>query len=332
MQVVRITGEHRCELAERPTPRAAGGMAAVRITVAPMCTEYKIYASGHPTDCLGHEAAGEVVEIARPGSVRVGDRVVVMPQYPCGVCSLCLCGDFIHCRNNVPVRAGAATYAQFLVKPDWLLVPIPDDISTEHAALACCGLGPTFGAMEAMGVDAFDTVLITGMGPVGLGGIINAVFRGARVIAVEGHPYRAELAKALGASAVLDPRDADVREQILALTGGEGVDRAIDCSGAAPAQRLLLDGTRRRGHVAFVGEAGELTLHVSNDLIRKGLTLHGQWHYNRRDAPRILEVIRRSRPLLDRVITHTFPMSRVAEAFDLQRTGECGKVLLDPWN
>lgn len=331
MKVVRITGPRRCELAEKSMPRASGDLAVVRITVAPMCTEHKAYVAGHETDCLGHEAAGEVVEIAQSGSARVGDRVVVMPQTSCGVCVLCLRGDFIHCRNNAPVHEGAATYAQFLVKPDRLLVPIPDDISMEHAAMACCGLGPTFGAMEAMGVDAFTTVLITGMGPVGLGGVVNAVFRRARVIAVESHPFRTELAKALGAAAVLDPRDGDVRDQILALTDGEGADRAIDCSGVATAQRLLIDATRRRGHVAFVGEAGDLTIHVSNDLIRKGLTLHGQWHYNRMDAPRILEVIRRSRALLDRLITHTFPMSRVAEAFDLQSTGDCGKVLLDPW-
>lgn len=180
-------------------------------------------------------------------------------------------------------------------------------------------------------MDAFDTVLITGMGPVGLGGVVNAVFRGARVFAVESHPYRAALAKRLGAEAVLHPQDGDVLTQLQTLTNGVGVDKAIDCSGAAPAQRLLLDATRRKGHVAFVGEAGELTLHVSSDLIRKGLTLSGQWHYNLADTSRIFQVIRRSGPLLDLLITHQFPMSRVAEAFDLQQTGNCGKVLLDPW-
>ena len=337
MKVVRIIGERRCELVERPVPHASGSLAVVKILAAPMCTEHRAYAAGQPTDCLGHEAAGEVVAIAQSGPVRVGERVVVLPQYPCGTCFLCRRGDFIHCQHGIDVRAttgnvtGTATYAQYLLKPDWLLVPIPDDLSTHHAALACCGLGPTFGAMEALRVDAFDTVLITGMGPVGLGGIVNAVFRGARVFAVESHPYRAGLAKRLGADAVINPQDEDARAQIRTLTNGIGVDKAIDCSGAAPAQRLLLDATRRKGHVAFVGEAGELTIHVSNDLLRKGLTLHGQWHYNMADTPRILQVIRRSGALLDDLITHRFPMSRVAEAFDLQQTGNCGKVILDPW-
>ena len=337
MQVLSINGERTCRLVERPTPRAFGEFVVVKVLAAPLCTEYKAFAAGTRTDCLGHEAAGEVVEIAQPGRVSVGDRVVAMPGFPCGQCPLCLRGDFVHCQNGLdPLtatgnEAGAATYAQYLVKPDWLLVPIPDDISTEHAAMACCGLGPTFGAMQTMRVDGFDTVLITGMGPVGLGGVINGVFRGARVLAVESHPYRAALAKRLGAAAVIDPQNEDVLAQILALTEGAGVDKAIDCAGTPQAQRLLVDATRRRGHVAFVAEASALTLHVSQDMLRKGLTLHGQWHYNLGDAPRLTQVIRCSRALLDTFITHKFPMSQAQDAFETQLTGECGKIVLRPW-
>lgn len=331
MQVLSITGERACALGEKPTPRASGDFVVVKVLAAPLCTEYKAFAAGVGSSCLGHEAAGEVVEIAQPGRVNVGDRVVVMPSFACGQCSLCLRGDFIYCHQGVGPSEGVATYAQYLVKPDWLLVPIPNVISIEHAAMACCGLGPTFGAMQTMQVDRFDTLLITGMGPVGLGGVINGVFRGARVIAVESHPYRVELAKRLGAAAVVNPQDEDALEQILALTGGEGADKAIDCAGTPPAQRLLIKSVRRRGHVAFVAEAAEFTLHVSMDLLRKGLTLHGQWHYNLGDAPRLMQVIRQSDVSLDAFITHTFPMRRAQEAWELQRTGACGKVILRPW-
>jgi L-iditol 2-dehydrogenase len=336
MKNVEITGERQVAVVDRPDPKPVEDLVVVRITVAPMCTEYKAYRAGHKAAHLGHEAAGEVVEVAQPGRVAVGDRVVVMPLYACGKCPLCLSGDYIHCRRSVDVAAltgsswGTATYAQYLVKPDWMLLPIPEDLETRHAAMACCGLGPTFGAMQRLRVDAFDTVLITGMGPVGLGGVINGVYRGARVIAVEGHPYRAKLAGELGAAAVLDPGDADARRKIVDLTGGVGVDKAIDCSGVAAAQRLLIDATRRRGQVAFVGEGGEVSLHVSNDLLRKGLTLHGSWHFNLADAPRLMQVIRASRDRIDRLITHTFPLDRVQEALELQLTGECAKVLLLP--
>lgn len=336
MKVVAIEGPGRASLVERPDPHPSGEFVVVRIRVAPMCTEYKAFRDGGPTDSLGHEASGDVVAVERSGRVRVGDRVVVMPQAGCGRCSLCLSGDYIHCQHAPDMRrstgntSGTATYAEYVVKQDWLLVPLPEDLTYEQGAMACCGLGPTFGAMRRMGVSAPDTILITGMGPVGLGGVINARARGAQVIAVEGQPHRARLAAELGAEAVLDPADPATPARIRELTGGHGADRGLDCSGAEAGQRLLIDGVRRRGEVCFVGEGGELSLHVSRDMLRKGLTLHGNWHYNLADGPRVLELVRQVAPVLPTFITHHFPMSRVEEAFALQLTGNCGKVVLDP--
>lgn len=241
MKKVVITGVRQAELVEVPDPRPVADWALVNVTIAPMCTEYKIFQAGRPNAYLGHEAAGVVQEVAQPGKVKPGDRVVVMPLYACGKCPLCLAGDYIHCEHAPDFAAftggteGRATYAQYLLKPDWLLLPIPDDVSDELGSLACCGLGPTFGACQRMAVDAFDTVLITGLGPVGLGGVINARYRGARVIAVESVPYRVEKALALGAEVVLDPRDEGTLARLRELTGGRGVDKAIDCSGVVAA-------------------------------------------------------------------------------------------------
>jgi L-iditol 2-dehydrogenase len=336
---VIITGRRSVEIADRPDPKAKGEFVVVKVHATPLCTEYKAYRDNQDRriEVLGHEAAGEVVQAAQTGRVKVGDRVVVMPLSACGKCPLCLAGDYIHCQHGPDVlketgnSAGLATYAQYLVKQDWLLVPIPDGMSYERAGMACCGLGPTFGAMQRMNVGSLDTVLITGMGPVGLGGVINAAHRGARVIAVEGHPYRAALARQLGAEAVIDPADAGALARIRDLTGGAGADKALDCSGAPAAQRLMIDAARRRGQVAFVGEAGDLVIRVSDDTIRKGITMHGVWHYNLADTPKIMQVIRESAPLIDRLITHTMPLAKVREAWELQIAGNCGKIVLRPW-
>jgi threonine dehydrogenase-like Zn-dependent dehydrogenase len=93
----------------------------------------------------------------------------------------------------------------------------------------------------------------------------------------------------------------------------------------------MIDAARRRGQVAFVGEAGDLTIRVSNDLIRKGLTLHGSWHWNLGDTARLLQVIRATRAKIAKLITHKFPLARVQDAWELQTTGQCGKVLLYPF-
>ena len=335
MKVATITGVRQCALVDEPDPRPAGDIVVVKNHAAPMCTEYHAYRDGHASRRLGHEAAGEVVEVAQPGAVAPGDRVVVMPQYPCGRCDLCRAGSYIHCEHAIdPLRAtgseaGTATYAQLILKQDWLLIPIPDGMSYEHASMACCGLGPTFGAMQLMNVNAHDTVLITGMGPVGLGGVINARYRNARVIAVESHPYRAGLARTLGAEAVVDPTDDDALGTVRELTGGRGADASLDASGTAAAKPFLIEATRRTGRVAFVGWHGEV---AASELIKKGLSVFGAWHWKLTDAPLMMKMVADLGPQLDTLITHRFPMSSVADAWELQLTGACGKIVLDPWS
>ena len=260
---------------------------------------------------MGHEAAGEVVAVAEFERVRVGDRVVAMPLAGCGECELCRSGDYIHCAQAFALSgyvnpvAGCDTMAHYLLKPDWLLLPIPDDISYEHASLACCALGPSFGAFEAMGVGEkrhrFDyrrsarsdwerssTPAIAA----------RACWRWRRF------PGASTKAKALGAEAVFDPRDENALTQIREATGGRGVDCALDCSGNVQAERFCVDATRARGQVAFVGECYDsLELKISPDMIRKGLTLRGAWHYNLNDFPKVMDVIRHS-PLIERLISH----------------------------
>lgn len=327
----------RAELIEVPVPRPREDWVVIRVHAAPMCTEYKSFMAGHKAEFLGHEAAGEVVAVAQPCRVKVGDRVVVMPSYPCGKCALCVAGDYIHCENEydfealIGTREGSATYAQYVLKPSWLLPQIPDGVSYEHASLALCGLGPSFGSLQAMGSSAFDTVLITGLGPVGLGGIVNARFRGSRVVAVESAPWRVERAREMGADAVLDPRDDDIVDQIKALTDGRGVDCALECSGNVLAERLCIDAIRRKGKVAFVGEChNDLAIRISTDMIRKGLTIVGSWHYNLKYYPLIMKVIQES-PLIDLLISHVMPMSKVQEALRLQACSQCAKIILKPW-
>lgn len=339
MKHVAVLGKKQAGIVCMPMPKVKSNWALVKVYAAPMCTEYKAFACGADHGSYGHEAAGEVVAVAQPGKVKVGDRVVAMPTSPCGQCAYCLAGDYIHCQDFVDFAAfhgsdaGRATMGQYILKQDWMLAPIPDGMSYEHASMACCGLGPSFGAFQSMGLDAHDTVLITGLGPVGLGGVIGATYRGARVIAVDVNEYRAAKALELGAEAVVDPRDEDALAQILALSrDGRGVDKAVDCSGAVPAHRLCIDATRRKGMVAFVGEcADETPVKISDDMIRKGLRLIGSWHYNLADTPRMMAMISQVGDKIDKLITHRYVLDEIQSAWETQLSGQCGKVILQPW-
>ena len=330
-----ITGVKATQLVDTPVPKPKEDWVLIKVMAAPLCTEYKNWLSG--SEYHGHEAAGEVVEVSRPGKVKVGDRVVVMPGSPCGKCALCISGEYIHCQNNhnpahiSGLPHGADTHVQYLIKQESLLVPIPEGISYERASLACCGLGPTFGAMENFGINAMDTVMITGGGPVGLGGVINARFRGARTIVVEQLPFRQEKAKELGADLVLDPMDPEINSRILEYTGSLGVDACLETSGTLQAQRLCIDVTRRRGQIALIGECSQdLAINASSDFIRNGICLSGQWHYNMNYIFGMMRVISNS-PIAENLITHVFPMKLFQQAMEISASHACAKIILKPW-
>jgi L-iditol 2-dehydrogenase len=337
MKKAVITGERQAEIVEAPEPQPIEDWALVKVHYAPMCTEYKAWLSGRPADNLGHEAVGEVVAVAQPCQVSVGDRVVVQPQYPCGKCWLCRAGDYIRCRTGHSFAEftgsphGSAAMAQYILKPSWLLSPIPDDVSYRDAGLAICALGPTFGAFHIAGLSAFDTVLIAGTGPVGLGGVVNARFCGTRVIALDPLEWRRAKAGELGADHVLDPTSEGVLEAIMDLTDGEGVHCAVDCAGTLEAQELLLSATRCHGHFVFVALADKpFGIKGTPDLVRTGITVAGAWHYNLNDYPHVMKVIRES-PVADQIISHVFPFSQIQEAFETSASHQSAKILLDPW-
>ena len=160
---------------------------------------------------------------------------------------------------------------------------------------------------------------------------MNARFLGARVIVVEGIPWRMNRAKEMGVAAVLDPGEEGILEHIKDLTGGLGVNVALDTSGNVQAERLCIDATGIKGKIAFVGLCSDdLVLHVTPDLIDRGLTIMGQWHYSLNDFPKIMKAIQES-PLLDLLISHVMPMSKIQEALELSASHQCGKIILKPW-
>lgn len=322
------------EIVERPEPHAAGNIVKVQIEITPMCTEFRDRRAGARNDVLGHEAAGIVVDSADSPLVRAGDRVTVMPGNACGACRVCVMGEHIYCRHSRDVLAetgsayGTATYAEYLIKPDWLLLPVPADISLRHAALACCALGPGLNAVRRLRLTECDTVLVSGCGPVGLGAIVQSVALGARVIAVEPNEYRARLALRLGAGSRVYPGDPGFIRIIRELTDGCGASCAIETSGTLLAPSLLLSALRPLGRMALLAWDAHVQL---PPLVPHGVAIYACWHWNHnRDSAGMWSVIRESGTALDAMITHEFELENASEAMDLQDTGRCGKVLLYP--
>jgi propanol-preferring alcohol dehydrogenase len=176
-------------------------------------------------------------------------------------------------------------------------------------------IGTQFHAQKRLAVSGASTVAVFGLGPMGAAAVLVAKGRGARVIAVDVVHDRLELAYELGADDVIDSRSIDPVQRLREATGGEGVDVAMECSGAPPAQNAALDATRPRGAVAFVGESRQTTINPSDQIIRKVLTVIGAWYFPLWEYEEILDFVVERRIPVERLISHRFSLSQAAEAF-----------------
>jgi len=324
------TGQKRAWLVDLPIPRPQGNEVVVKIMASPICgSNMGAFLGDGEYINDGHEGAGEVVAVAQSNHLKLGDRVALAPLNACGRCRDCLRGDVIFCRNRPAVHGN---FAQFTRTADVMCVKVPGDISYDHASLMGCALGPAYEAIKRLGVRGFDRLVVSGLGPVGLGATALASFVGARVVALDPEPYRRELAQKLGAAVTLDPTMGDARDAILDAVGKDGIDKAIDCSGKEPAERLLIDMAGNRATIAFVGEnQGTIPISPSQDMIRKGLTLIGCWHMNMLDAPDLVEFLLRCPDKADMLISHRFGFGEVQDAFDVFASRKAAKVILHPW-
>ena len=327
MKIV-VIGGRKAWLEDAPDPSPEGEWVVARTLLTPICgSDMGGFLTEGEHRGYGHEGIGEVVAAAAGARVRLGERVVLNPASGCGRCPACRSGEYIYCGEKPP---SSGHFTQFVRLQDWLCVPIPDEIPNPLAALTGCGLAPAANLMRRLRVGATDTVLVTGLGPVGLGAVALACFRNARVIAVDPVPWRRERASQLGAAEVLDPTGSDLRETIPARPAGAGPGVCIECSGRPDAERLCVDVAGVRGRVGFIGENHTGVEISPSAMIRRGIEIHAAWHCGLTDFPDLFTFLRRF-PRAELLVSHTFPFSRVQEAFETFAGHDAAKVLLDPW-
>lgn len=314
---------------DTPDPTPEREWVIARIEATPICgSDKNAYYGTEPVRNSGHEGAGIIVEAAGSSLLKNGDRVILNPLSGCGECELCRTGNYIYCPNKPPF---GTHFAQYVKIQDFVCTILPEDISYEVGSMACCALGPAFSSIKRMNLKAFDTLLVTGLGPVGMGAVVIAKFLGARVIALDTVPFRKKLAAEIGADVVLDAADPDVKAKIMEAARPARLVRAIDASGNAAAERLCIDVMEPGGVISFVGENhSEIPVRPSEDFIRKGLTLMGSWHCNLNDREEMITLLRRS-PHVSKLISDEFGFSQVQEAFDKFVGGDTCKVVLKPW-
>jgi L-iditol 2-dehydrogenase len=326
MRVARVMGPRDIRLEDAPVPAPGPGEALVRIVAVGICgSDLHYYAHGRigdvrfaPGHVLGHEVCG-VVEALGPGTTgpAPGAPVAVDPAIHCGRCRFCAEGHPNFCRDlrffGSPPTAGALQ--EHLTHPAHLLHPLPAGIPFPVGA-AIEPLGVAIHAVDLGHLTLGASVAVFGCGPVGLMVAGVAQLAGARLVcATEPLAHRRKLAPQFGVTAVFDPDQDDVVRGIKERTGGDGVDVAFEVAGSRTATAQAARVVRPGGTLVLVGywETDEVTL-PGITAMRKGLTIR----FVRRmkhTFPRAIDVVHRGQMNLSALITHEFPLARVAEAF-----------------
>ena len=347
MRAAVFVAPGRIELREKPVPEVGPGEALVRVTTTTICgTDVHILKGEYPVQpglTIGHEPVGVLAKLG-PGvtGYEVGQRVIVGAITPCGQCHACLDGDRSQC--GAATAHGHATalggwkfgntidgcQAEYVRVPSAManLTPIPDGLSDEEVLMCPDIMSTGFGGAESGQIRIGDTVVVFAQGPIGLCATAGAKLMGAtRIIAVDGIPERLAIAKRLGADMTVNYRERDPVEFIRELTGGRGADVAIEALGTPQTFESALRAIRPGGVLSSLGVySGKLTMPL--DAFAAGLGDHRVVMTlcpgGKERMRRLLNVVASGRVDLRPLVTHRFPLDRIAEAYDLfahQRDG-----------
>jgi len=343
-------------------PRA--GEVLVRIHATGVCHTDAFTLSGEDPEglfpvVLGHEGGGVVVEVgAGVTSVKPGDHVIPLYTAECRQCSFCLSGKTNLCqavratqgRGQMPDGSsrfsyeghpihhymGCSTFSEYTVVAEVSLAVVNPEAALDKVCLLGCGVTTGIGAVHNTAkVEPGATVAVFGLGGIGLAVIQGAVqARASRILAIDTNPRKFELARAMGATDCIDPRDhaAPIQDVIVEMTDG-GVDYSFECIGNVDVMRAALECCHKGwGESIVIGVAGAgqeirtRPFQLVTGRVWRGSAFGGV--KGRTQLPGMVEQSMRGEIDLDSFITHRLPLERINEAFDLMHAGESIRTVI----
>ena len=334
------------------------GEVRVRILASGVCHTDAYTLSGEDPEgvfpaILGHEGGGIVESIgAGVSSVQVGDHVIPLYTPECGECKFCKSGKTNLCqkiretqgkglmpdgttrffKDGKPIfhYMGCSTFSEYTVLPEISLAKVNKDAPLKEVCLLGCGVTTGMGAvLNTAKVEAGATVAIFGLGGIGLSAVIGATMaKASRIIAIDINESKFELARKLGATDCINPKNYDkpIQQVIVELTDG-GVDYSFECIGNVNVMRSALECCHKGwGESIIIGVAGggqEIStrpFQLVTGRVWRGSAFGGV--KGRSELPGIVEQYMRGDFKLDDFITHTMGLERINEAFDLMHAGK----------
>jgi S-(hydroxymethyl)glutathione dehydrogenase/alcohol dehydrogenase len=338
---------------QKPGPREV----LIRTAVAGLCHSDLHFIEGKypwPVPAiLGHESAGVVEAVGADVTyVKPGDHVITCLSVFCGHCEFCLTGHMSICQTpEVKMPPGAArrlrwngghvnqflnlsSFAEQMLVHEHALVKVRPDMPLAPAALIGCGVMTGYGAVvHTAKVEPGSTVAIIGCGGIGLSAINGAQISGAgRIIAVDKDPVKLAMAKAFGATDVVDASGDDPAKQVVELTAG-GVHNAIECVGAKQTVESAFAMLRPGGTATIVGMVPfgtKVELHGA-DFLRERRVQGSAMGSNRFrvDMPRLVEFYMAGKLHLDQMISGRLPLEKINEGFEAMKKGGIARNVIE---
>ena len=347
MKAAVLFGPNDMRVIGKKVPKPGWQEVLLKVEACAICgTDPKILAHGWQNQppfgefTPGHEYSGTVAALGE-GVVgfSIGDRVAIEPHKGCGICSNCLRGFYTVCFNYGNLAAGHrhygftanGGYAEYVVNHINTLHRIPDTLNFEEATLITTAGTAMYGITRVGGIEPGETVVVAGPGPVGLMTVQILKQMGAgKVIIVGTREERLRLACELGADIAILIKKEDAVKKVLELTQGTGADVVLECAGTSNSLTDAVEMTRKNGRIGLVGIYSEPVAINAFKIAQWNMTLSGSRAEGDRALSKVAPLMGDGRIKARPLITHTFPLDQINEAFQtfIHRRGGAIKVVI----
>ena len=348
MRALRFYAPGDVRLEDVPEPECGPKEVKIKVKNCSTCgTDVKIFKNGHVnitgTTTMGHEVAGEVVEVGSEalGGFKVGDRVQSIAAVPCGECHECKKGWMEVCENQTSVGYQYdGGFAEYMIVPEQVLKVdglnrIPENVGYDEASAAepfACAIN----AQEQLGIEPGDFVVVFGAGPIGCMHIriARGVHEAGTIVLVDINAERLKMsAEAVHPDHVIDSSQVNVVEEVMKMTDGRGADVIITATPANITQEQALAMAARNGRISFFGglPKNNPTITCDSNLVHyRQLHIHGANGSAPEHNKRALEYISTGQVPVKDLITKHIPLENALDAFDIVAEGEAIKVTVEP--
>ncbi|MBU9727582.1 zinc-dependent alcohol dehydrogenase [Diplocloster modestus] len=334
---------YKFEIVEREIPDTPEDQVLVKVMASGICgSDLHPYMGvgierRKPGIIMGHEAAGVVVRTGKGVTkVKEGQRVAINPQIYCQECEQCRTGNFHLCDHTRMIGSSKNGFqdgamCQYIHVYEKQLVMLPDEVSYD----AGCMLDPLGNSMHVIrrsGLKIGDSILVMGCGTIGLGIVQLAKKAGAsQVIAADISGFKLDRAKELGADVVVNTSEEDALRKIRSYTGNRGVDVGVEAAGLDATYDLTVQSVKKKGKVVALGYVGAYGNIPLSDLIFREIELIGSTGFVA-ECGMVMETLRQGDLQADKLVTQTFPLEQIKEAFDLllDKDQDAIKVIIHP--